>query len=515
MKKIMILLLGVLPMFLAAQNNCDFFEHRKIQIEKTKLNTSQSDFGPAFAAGELWFSGYTGEEISKLEKGESKGIFYNLFNVKVDSEGNTNGEKNSQFEKISEGYHAGPVSFCDKTQELFVTLSNFENPDIRNKVYRKADVRLKIIIVKKVGGEWTLTEEFPFNNPTYSVGHPAISVTGDTLIYASNKPDSGFGETDLYMSVRKNGKWGEPTNLGAKINTQYDEMFPFFFKGSMLFYASNAGNGEKADFNILYSCVDGNGFSTPKLLDELNTGEDDFGLVIHDNEKVGYFASRRAGGMGDDDIYKVMFKGDYNLELLVVDKKTGNSIANPKVKFSDNVAGVLSGLAITRALTENSTVLATSELEGYQNSSVSISTANKPYGTIRETILVEKVEVGQKFVMDNIFYDFDKWDILAESEIELNKLVKVLNENPSWKVELGSHTDSRGSDSYNETLSQKRSDSAVAYIVDKGIAQNRIIAKGYGESQLVNRCKNGVECSDDEHRQNRRTEFTILEMDRK
>ncbi len=117
--------------------------------------------------------------------------------------------------------------------------------------------------------------------------------------------------------------------------------------------------------------------------------------------------------------------------------------------------------------------------------------------------------------MDNIFYDFDKWDILAESEIELNKLVKVLNENPSWKVELGSHTDSRGSDSYNETLSQKRSDSAVAYIVDKGIAQNRIIAKGYGESQLVNRCKNGVECSDDEHRQNRRTEFTILEMDRK
>jgi outer membrane protein OmpA-like peptidoglycan-associated protein len=123
--------------------------------------------------------------------------------------------------------------------------------------------------------------------------------------------------------------------------------------------------------------------------------------------------------------------------------------------------------------------------------------------------------VGQKFVMENIFYDFDKWDILPESEMELNKLIKIMNDNPSWKVELGSHTDSRGSDSYNETLSQKRSDSAVGYIIKNGINENRIIAKGYGESQLVNHCKNGVECTDEEHRQNRRTEFKILEMDGK
>jgi outer membrane protein OmpA-like peptidoglycan-associated protein len=117
--------------------------------------------------------------------------------------------------------------------------------------------------------------------------------------------------------------------------------------------------------------------------------------------------------------------------------------------------------------------------------------------------------------MENIFYDFDKWDILPESEIELNKLIKIMNDNPGWKVELGSHTDSRGSDSYNEILSQKRSDSAVGYIIKNGISKDRIIAKGYGESQLVNHCKNGVECTDDEHRQNRRTEFKILEMNKK
>lgn len=154
-------------------------------------------------------------------------------------------------------------------------------------------------------------------------------------------------------------------------------------------------------------------------------------------------------------------------------------------------------------------------MEGYMNDSKTITTVGKPFGVIKETLYVEKVVVGQKFVMENIYYDFDKWDILPESEIELNKLVKVMNDNPSWKVELGSHTDCRGSDPYNKILSQKRSDSAVAYIISKGIAEDRIIAKGYGETELVNKCDDGVKCSEAEHRKNRRTEFKILEMDGK
>jgi outer membrane protein OmpA-like peptidoglycan-associated protein len=191
------------------------------------------------------------------------------------------------------------------------------------------------------------------------------------------------------------------------------------------------------------------------------------------------------------------------------------AVPNPIVKFSDNVLGTLSGILINRAMAENSTFTVSTELAGFQNSSKKITNVGKPYGIIRDTIWVEKVEIGQKFVMENIFYNFNKWDILPESEVELNKLVAIMNDNPSWKVELGSHTDARGSDSYNEVLSQKRSDSAVDYIVNNGIGRNRIIAKGYGESQLINRCKNGVECTDEEHRQNRRTEFTILEMDGK
>lgn len=508
-------MLATFPMFLAGQNRCNFFDHRSFEIEKTSLNTTQSDFGPAFVNNELWYSAFTDEEIEKLSMGESKGVFYNLYSVKTDFEGNVSGTKNIEFEDISKGYHAGPVSYCANTNELFVTLSNFDNPEIRNKVYRKADIRLKIVVAQKINGVWKLKEELPFNDPSYSVGHPAVSVTGDTLFFSSNKPNEGFGGSDIYMSVRKAGKWGQPVNLGNKINSPKDEMFPFFFESSVLFYSTNNGDSQKSNFDLQYVCISGDTFGTSNPLDKFNSDEDDFGLIIHPSGKVGYFVSRKAGGLGDDDIYKVTFKGEYQLELLVMDKKSMQAVSNPKVKFSDEIPGVLSGVLITRALPENATLTVSTELEGYQNASKRISNVGKPYGIIKDSIWVEKVEIGQKFVMENIFYDYDKWDILPESEIELNKLVEIMNDNPSWKVELGSHTDARGSDSYNEKLSQKRSDSAVNYIVNKGISKNRITAKGYGETQLINRCKNGVECSDEEHRQNRRTEFKILEMDGK
>ena len=220
MKKILLMLFAALPMLLAAQDECNFFEYRKIKVEKTEINTPQSDFSPIIVNNQLWYSAYTQEEIEKLSEGNSKNVFYNLFSSLIDKNGNVDTAKQPQLEKISSGYHAGPVSYCDKTKELFVTLSNYDNPEIRNKVYRRAEVRLKIVVAKMVNGDWQKVEEFPFNDPTYSVGHPSISATGDTLFFTSNKPDTGLGETDLYMSIRKGGKWGEPVNLGEKVNSK-------------------------------------------------------------------------------------------------------------------------------------------------------------------------------------------------------------------------------------------------------------------------------------------------------
>lgn len=595
MKRIILLLLSALPIMVLAQSNCDFFEKVIIEIEKTEINTTASDFGPSIVNDGFWFSAFTQKEIDKIARGSMKDVFYNTYSMGINKSGNISGEKQIQLEEISSDYHAGPVSYCDKTGELFVTLSNYENPDVKNKVFRKADIRLKIIIAKQIDGEWKLVEELPFNNKEYSVGHPSVSVTGDTLLFASDMPDKGFGESDIYLTVRKNGKWGELVNLGENINTSGDDMFPFFFRGNSLIYSSK-GIEETADLDLYTSCLIGNSFSKGVALEEFNTEEDDFGLVIHKNEDFGFFSSRRAGGLGDDDIYKVIFnekafvkgkviddatevaivgasivlmdcggkqlasttsgsggefsfaveradclkavaskspyhdeegtvkddyvllrmKGDYKLELLVRDKKSMDPVANTPVKFSDK-SGMQNTSAdgmIRRDLDRNKDYVVSSELsDDYMNESAEFTTVKHPYGTIKVILNVEKVKVGQTFTLENIYYDFDKWDILSQSEVELDKLVKILNDNPGWKVELGSHTDCRGRDSYNEWLSQKRSDSAVGYIISKGIKDTRIVAKGYGETQLVNKCDDGVQCSEAEHRKNRRTEFKILGMD--
>jgi outer membrane protein OmpA-like peptidoglycan-associated protein len=516
MKRVMLFLFGIIPILLSAQDKCVYFEKMvKLEVETTGLNTSHSDFGPAFVNDELWYSAYTDAEIEKLNEGTNKKIYYNLFSNALDSKGNVRGNKVIKFEDQSKGYHAGPVSYCEATGELFITLSNFENPDIRNKVYQKADIRLKVIVAKMVNGEWQKIGELPFNNPKYSVGHPSVTSTGDTLYFVSDIPEKGFGGTDIYRTVRTNGVWGEMQNLGDDVNTDKNEMFPFIYKDKLLIFSSN-GRAEGDDLNLYNVGLFGDKITGVAELSELNSDGDDFAFVIHPDEEVGYFSSNRAGGSGNDDIYKVLIEkipqGKHELELVVLDKKTKQHVKDAKITFG-NVVSLLEGLIFKKELEKDKTYTVKTELEGYMNDSKTISTVGKPFGVIRDTLWVEKVVVGQKFVMENIYYDFDKWDILAASEVELDKLVKVMNDNPSWKVELGSHTDSRGSDSYNEKLSQKRSESAVGYIVANGIAQGRILAKGYGETQLVNKCDDGVNCSEADHRKNRRTEFKILEMD--
>jgi len=514
MKNIFTILILFVSQVILAQENCNFFEHTSITIEKTNINTAESDFGPAFVDDQLWYSSFTDEELRKLAAGKRKNVFYNVFTSPVDIEGNLLAGKEIQLEKISKGFHTGPVSYCSATKELFVTISNFKEPDVRNTVYQKSKIRLKILVLKKENTDWNVVGEMPFNDPTHSVGHPAISQTGDTLFFASNMHQDNIGGTDIYMSVRNGNTWGDPVNLGEEINTEKNEMFPFFYKGNMLVFSSNGHNKLDSDLNLYYSCAGTTGFSIPVALDEFNTVSDDFGLIIHEGEKVGYFNSRRSGGLGDDDIYKVNFeKGEFKLELLVKEKITGIAIPSANVVFNDDeILSTNSEGMVYRGLDYDTDYKATANVVGFISESVSFSTINQPYGVIKVVIEVLPVIVDIPYTLNNIFYDFDKWDILPESEFELDNIVKLMTDNPGWKVELGSHTDSRGTDSYNELLSQKRSDSAVGYVISKGIDKSRIIAKGYGESQLVNHCANGVKCSPEDHRKNRRTEFKILEL---
>ncbi|MFW6326789.1 MAG: OmpA family protein [Bacteroidota bacterium] len=512
MKKLIFCLMSFLPGILYAQVN--FIENTTIKTEKALISTPVSDFGPAFVGNEFWFSSFLAENIERLNQGKSKDIFYNIFSSPVDDSGNIIEGKKLILEELSAGYHAGPVGYCFNTDELFLTLSNYENAEVKNVVFQKKSIPLKIIILERNGNNWKKTGELPFNSPSYSVGHPSASVTGDTLIFASDIAGKGAGKTDLYMSIRKDGKWGDMINLGNKINTQGDDMFPYLHKGKILFFASNEKPGGKGGFDLWYSVLTENGFSDPLNFSALNSSEDDFGLVVHSDEEYGYFVSNRGNENKDDDIYQVFFTGEYNLELLVKDRKTQEPVANAKVEFSDNIIAATDDKGIVRRdLVKSTDYSAVTKLDGYKNESVAFTTKNQDYGTIHKELEVEKVEIGQKFVMNNIYYQFNKWDILNESAAELDKLVRVLTDNPSWKIELSSHTDCRGTNEYNDFLSQKRAESTVNYITGKGIISDRIIAKGYGEEVLLNHCRDGIRCTEEEHRLNRRTEFKILETE--
>lgn len=517
MKKVLLLLIGIIPMLLSAQNDCVYFDKMvKITIEKTDINTSQSDFGAAFVENELFYSAYNDEKIEKLDQGKTKKIYYDSYTAAIDDLGNIKGNRFGKLSDIGKGYHVGPASLCEKTGELFVTINNYDNPAqlSTNRAYQKEDLKLKVIIMKKNGGEWERVADLPFNSPDYSVGHPTVTVTGDTLYFASDIPGKGFGGTDIYMTIRSaDGNWGEMINMGDKINSPDNEMFPFIYKNKMLIFATN-GKKEADDLDIYHVGLFGDNMTNVTPIEQLNSADDDFGFVIHKEEEVGYFVSNRSGGDGDDDIYKVLLEGILQLELVVMDRGTNEPIKNAKIAF-DGKSLTIDGLVFKSKVEKDKSYVAKSELEGYQNESKTISTAGKRYGVIRDTLWVEKVKVMEPIVLENIYYDFDKWDILPESEIELNKLIKIMNDNPSWRVELGSHTDCRGSDKYNEKLAQRRSDSAVGYIVDKGISADRIVAKGYGEYQLYNHCDDGVWCTPADHRKNRRTTFMILEMDGK
>jgi outer membrane protein OmpA-like peptidoglycan-associated protein len=579
--------------FVSGQTPSSFFKMHEFEMGNVGFNSQTSEMGPSFVEGNLWFSAYTDKQVKKIMSDKLDNIFYSLFKTPVDKIGAANSGEKNIIRDFKSGFHEGPVSYCEKTGELFLTLSNTVHVDVEvdGIITKKQVIRLRLVACKKSDGKWIIHEEMPFNDPIYSVGQPSVSITGDTLFFASDIPTLSRGGTDLFMVIRKKGIWGSPISLGNNINTIGNEMFPFYHPSGMLIFASNGRPEGKGGLDLYVSDLTSNGFLASEPLDFFNTKFDDFGLIIHHSGEVGYFVSNRPSPNGDDDIYMVKIKnafmllsgkvvddvdgnpiGGANIDLYNCEKKKiEKCVADPEGKFlfkvskgkcyligasnknyKENILAVGekdqveirlkrerslellvqdydSRIAVKDAVIQlngsfigktsaDGTVLKELDSErelninvtasGYLNQSLKLEAHE--IGVMKQTILMMKMEMNKTFVLDNIYYDLDSWKILPSSEIELNKLVTIMKENPTIRIELGSHTDSRGSDQYNLTLSQKRSESAVAYIIKNGILKSRIIAKGYGETKLLNRCKNGVACTDQEHRVNRRTEFKII-----
>ncbi|MBE8720685.1 OmpA family protein [Sphingobacterium pedocola] len=422
-------------------------------------------------------------------------------------------------------FHLGPVITDSEEEVLYVTRTypgkKVEKYRANGQKWRKQNLELKIY--RKQGNDW-IEEDFIYNNvKEYSVGHAALSADENTLYFASDMP-GGKGGVDIWFCAKQaDGSWGTPVNAGNNINTDGDELFPSVFDN--ILYFSSTGHVGMGGLDIFQAKGQKGNFEKPQNMGyPVNSPSDDFAfVVVGDNldENFGYLSSNRQDGIGSDDIYSFRYakpKITVRLEGITRDKKTGEPLSFTTINLSDKAGKLVTtgssddkgvfGFDIDR----NTAYLVLANKAGYMEDSVSVAGVIPQQDTTIHVVLnLQPVnKVGEKFVLENIYYDFDKHNIRPDAALILDKLVTTLRNNPTLRIELSSHTDSRGSDSYNLKLSDRRAKSAVDYIVSKGIAVDRLVAKGYGETRLVNKCSNGVKCTEQEHQQNRRTEVEVL-----
>ncbi len=506
-------------------NNLDLYEELAstenvvVKIENLPFNTEFSDFGGYIANGVLYFASARDTQVKK-RYGWNDEPFLDIYQVTVtDSNGKIEYSEadfiNSS--KINTPYHEASVAITNDGQTMYFTRDNL---DRRNKLDydRKGTSHLKLYKATLENEQWTDVVELPFNDKYFSNGHPALSPDNKKLYFVSDR-DGGFGQTDIYeVDILENGKYSDPKNLGPNVNTEGREMFPFVSKDNTLYFSSdgylNLGLLDIYKSNVLIDVS-----AEPENLGApYNSSYDDFAFYMNDGSKTGYLSSNRPGGKGSDDIYG--FNAEpckQKIEGIARNIKTNELLSNVEVKLINKSGKIVSTVTTTEtgAFTfdaecdKNYTVLGSKK--DFKDALKEVTTNFEDGKENNADLYLTPLIDANQIVINPIFFDFDKWNIRTDAEYELENIVDVMRDHPEMVIKIESHTDSRGSDNYNMKLSDRRAKSTRDYILSRGISSERIeSAIGYGESQLLNKCSNGVKCTTEEHQLNRRSYFYIL-----
>ena len=520
----------------ACQDAIDWLKTEKrqgITIERPSFNTSDNDYSPTlFKDGQMVF-------VSDRNTGSEDKKKYAWTNRRFTDLAVLQDEQVKPFgESLNTPLNEGPLCFSQDFSELIFTRCDQEGD--------KA-VQCRIFSCKWDGNKWSAPMPLSFQLEGTNYIHPALSKDENTLFFASNDKD-GWGGYDLYFSERTKSGWSAPQLLSRIINSLGDDVFPTLDKDT-LYFSSNY-HGGMGGLDIFRSTRTGpNQWTPPKnLKSPLNSSSDDFGLIItkigngNNFLKEGYFSSNRNG---QDDILffrkkavpkppiikpkEIVYKNFLkviSLEKIYADSENPSS----KVLGRKPLASVQLDISVAKSpktaqtnefgeyefeLDKDVNYNFTGSKEGYLKTSVSYS--SKGFGQDPENpvqhyeleIVLDKIFKNKEIRLENIYYDFNKSDIRSDAKPSLDKLATMLMENPNIKIELASHTDCRGGEKYNRELSQKRADSAIAYLISKGIDATRLMARGYGKSQPAVSCACS-KCTEDEHQYNRRTTFKIL-----
>jgi outer membrane protein OmpA-like peptidoglycan-associated protein len=498
-------------------------------IEEAGINSEFSDHGSAFWENQLVFA--SSRDTSGVSKKISKWTnqsFLDLYSSEIKSDHSLGTPK--RFGKpINTKFDESTPSFSSDGATIYFTRSNYL--DGKKGKDSKQVTLLKIYKATQKEGKWNDIVELPFNSDQYSVAHPALSPDGKTLYFASDMPGS-FGQSDLYkVAINPDGSYGAPENLGATVNTPGRETFPFVSGQNELYYATDGHPGLGGlDVFVAQIAKDGTISKSENVGEPVNSRTDDFGLLIDQKTRTGFFSSNREGGKGYDDIYKFIETRKLNCEqelvAVVTDQDTGLVLPNASLVLLDHnfkelkqVESDAKGSYVFDAINCSEEYYVRASSPEYSTKEQKIAIDPKAGKTTVSIALEKKIktvnpgsDLAKVFNIKMIYFDLNKAEIREDAVLQLEMILDVLKEHPTMKVDIRSHTDSRQTASYNNDLSDRRAKATVAWLVKNGISASRLAGKGYGESQLVNGCSDGVSCTEAEHQANRRSEFIITGM---
>ena len=497
----------------------------RFQLTNLNINTEYSEFSPVIYQDKVIFSSSRPGASKELYSWNEQ-PYLSLFIADKDSKGQLQDVR--VFSKqVSSDFHDATIAVQDSSKTVFFATSNVE----KNKLILDGNRNNNFELYKGVLEDLKITKKEPlfFNSKEYSVGHPAISPDGKYLYFASDMP-GGYGGADLYYcEIFEDGMISNPKNLGGKINTWGNDFFPHLNNGN-LYFASDGHLGFGGLDLYEAKMISEGDFSAPKNLGKVvNSSFDDFAIYFNSEGTAGYVSSNRANGKGDDDLYYFTRKPltcDQYVYGNVKDQKDNSNLMAVTISVKDSI-----GNAYKTTLTDSlgnfkvkvpckfkTTITATKA--SYFEKSQDVTTGIKdqeligPINFILENAedRISKDETGvEKIIMDPIFFNYDKAEITSQAALVLDKAVELMQFYPDMVIKIEAHTDSRGTASYNESLSDRRAKATRDYIFSKGISADRIVsAIGYGESRLLNKCKDGVTCSEEQHEENRRSDFIIL-----
>ncbi|MFT2011191.1 OmpA family protein [Pontibacter sp. 13R65] len=523
---------------MAWQNNARPYEFKKA----IGINSKSSDFSPIQVKGGIIFASdrLAGDTTSTKQQAGRSGWtgngYTHLYFAPALSD-STYGTPVALPAPINTGFHNGPAAFLEQENTLY-----FTRVAAKKKARRKGNAdptswftsnanletnRLEIYTAELKNGAWENIKPFRYNRPdAYSVGHPAVTPDGRYLYFVSDMP-GGAGATDIYYCERQeNGSWGKPTNAGSAINTAGRESFPAIGADGTFYFSSDGHIGMGGLDIFKAEGVHTRWLRAENMAHPINSFTDDFGIMVDSTGKAGLLSSDRLQANTTDNLFAFSYISiPCNIQGVVAetvqDEKTRQRVQMPvenalvqllneETGNFEQVATDARGRFFFKVMGGVQYTLRGSK-GGYLTHAVTMMMeCNAQTDTLNLEVDFNRDTPDKPILLKNIYYDLNKSEIRPDAARELDKLVRTLQENPHIRIELSSHTDSRQSARYNQTLSEARAKAAVNYIVSKGIPSSRIVAKGYGESMILNRCVDGVKCSEEEHQENRRTEFKIL-----